>query len=146
MQTRFSARFILVAVLVLTGAQLALGAQGDPKKDLERFQGRWVATSFNGEPVPAEAGEMALLVTGDKYQQLISGNVTEEGTVKVDITKTPMWFDLSILTGDDAGKPQPGIAILAGDTLTLGLAVAGNSKRPANMDQAELYITFKKAK
>ena len=143
MQTRFSVRLMVAAVWVLTGAYV-LAAQGDPKKDLERFQGRWIATSFNGEPVPAD--EIGLVVTGDKYQQVVAGEITEEGTVKVDVTKTPMWFDLSILTGDDAGKPQPGVAILDGDNLTLGLAVAGNTKRPANMDQAELYITFKKAK
>lgn len=143
MQTRFSVRLMVAAVLVLTGAY-TLTAQGDPKKDLERFQGRWIATSFNGEPVPAD--EIGLVVTGDKYQQVVGGEITEEGTVKVDVTKTPMWFDLSILTGDDAGKPQPGVAILDGDNLTLGLAMAGNTKRPANMDQAELYITFKKAK
>lgn len=145
MQTRFSVRFVMVALLLTAGVQFSVGAQGDPKKDLERFQGKWVVTSFNGDAPPAEA-EIALVVTGDKYQQLVAGEVAEEGTVKVDVTKKPMWFDLAILTGNDAGKPQPGIAVLEGDTLTLGLAAAGNTTRPATMDQAELYILLKKAK
>ena len=143
MQARFSARLAVVAMLLVAGVQFGVGAQGDPKKDLERFQGKWLATSFNGEAPPAE---IFLVVTGDKYQQVVSGEVTEEGTVKVDVTKKPMWFDLAILTGADAGKPQPGVADLAGDILTLGLTMAGNATRPAAMDQAELYIVFKKAK
>ncbi len=143
MQTRFSARFALVAMLLVAGVQFSAGAQGDPKKDLERFQGKWLTTSFNGEAPPAE---ILLIVTGDKYQQVIAGEIAEEGTVKVDVSKKPMWFDLSILTGGDAGKSQPGLADVAGDILTLGLAAAGNATRPATMDQAELYIVFKKAK
>lgn len=143
MQARFSARLAVVAMLVVACVPLGVGAQGDPKKDLDRFQGKWLATSFNGEAPPAE---IFLVVTGDKYQQVVAGEVTEEGTIKVDVARKPMWFDLSILTGSDAGKAQPGLADVAGDILTLGLAAAGNATRPAAMDQAELYIAFKKAK
>jgi uncharacterized protein (TIGR03067 family) len=143
MQARFSVRLAVVAMLLVAGAQFSVGAQGDPKKDLDRFQGKWLATSFNGEAPPAE---IFLVVAGDKYQQIVSGEVTEEGTVKVDVSKKPVWFDLSILTGPDAGKSQPGLAVIEGDVLTLSLAAAGNATRPATMDQAELYIAFKKAK
>lgn len=141
------ARLLLTLALIASGLTVtAQSAQGDPKKDLERFQGKWKVATFNGEAVPADMGEFALVINGDKYQQILGGEITEEGTIKVDVSKTPMWIDLSILTGSDAGAQQPGVVTITGDSMTLGLAVPGGTKRPASMDAAELYVTANRVK
>jgi hypothetical protein len=38
------------------------------------------------------------------------------------------------------------LAQFDGETLTLGLAAPGNTRRPATMDQAEVWATLKKSK
>lgn len=140
-------RVLLASLLVLSVASvLAAAAQGDPKKDLERFQGKWMVTTFNGEAVPPGIGEFSLVITGDKYQQIIGGDVSEEGTITVDVSKAPMWIDLTILTGNDAGAKQPGLVTITGDAMVLGLAAPGGTVRPASMDAAELYVTATRVK
>lgn len=138
--------FRSLLALSLIAFSLTTFAQGDPQKDLERFQGKWMVTSFNGEAVPPEVGEFSLVITGNKYQQITGGEVSEEGTITVDVSKTPMWIDLTILTGNDAGAKQPGLVTITGDTMAVGLAAPGGTTRPASMDAAELYVTAKRVK
>ncbi|MCC7186691.1 MAG: TIGR03067 domain-containing protein [Acidobacteria bacterium] len=139
-------RVTLVA-LVVAGSAVWVGAQqAEVPKALVPLQGKWVVDSFNGQAMPPEMGEMALVITGNRYQQLIGGEVTEDGTITVDDTKSPKWIDLNILSGDDSGKKQPGLFEIAGDAIQIGLAMAGNPTRPASFDAAELYVTAKRAK
>lgn len=141
---------LIVPVLTVLALVSVVGAQtqtpADVPKELQPLQGKWLLTSFNGEAIPPEAGEMALVITGNRYQQLENDSIAEEGTFTVDASKTPMWITLSIRTGGDAGATQPGLIIVNGDTFQLGLAMAGNQTRPANMDAAELYVTAKRVK
>lgn len=138
---------VALAVLVIAGSVAGARAQqGDVPKALVPLQGKWVVGAINGQELPTEMGEMALVITGNRYQQLIGGEVTEEGTLTVDDTKAPKWIDLAIVTGDDAGKKQPGVFEIAGDAIQVGLAIAGNPTRPASFDAAELYVTAKRIK
>lgn len=93
-------------------------------KPASQIQGRWEVATINGTaPSSMVGGEMLLVFTGEKYQQLIQGAVTEEGAITIDASKTPHHIDLSIKTGDDAGKVQLGLFVVKGDemSLTLGL-------------------------
>ncbi len=134
---------LLLSLLLVTPGQAV--PQEDGTKALERFQGSWLITSFNGEAVPAEA-EAYLVFTGDKYEQWTGTEVTERGTFAVDAKATPMAIDLTITAGNDAGSIQLGLVEIDGATMALGLAAPGGRTRPANMDQAEVYAVLKKTK
>jgi uncharacterized protein (TIGR03067 family) len=133
---------ILVLSLMLVTGQ---AAQDDVKREVEKLQGNWAITSFNGEAVPPEA-EFYLALKGDKYEQWMSGSVNERGSIKIDPRTKPMSIDLVITEGDDAGKTQPGVYELNGETISLGLAIPGNTVRPTAVSQAELQVVLKKVK
>ena len=133
---------ILALSLMLVTSQ---AAQDDVKKEVEKLQGNWAVTSFNGETVPAEA-EIYLAFKGDKYEQWMGGSVNERGTIKVDPKTKPMSIDLVITEGDDAGKIQPGVYEYSGEALMVGLATPGNTVRPTAVSQAELQVVLKKVK
>ena len=121
-------------------------AQDDTKKELEKLQGSWAITSFNGQEVPSEA-QFFLVFNGDKYEQWNNGSVDERGTIKVDPRTKPMSIDLIITEGADAGKTQPGVYELTDSTtLSIGLAVPGNTTRPSAVSNAELQVWLRKAK
>ncbi len=134
---------LLLSLLVVSSGQTA--PQDDGKKALEKFQGDWLITTFNGESVPPEA-EAYLVFNGDKYEQWTGNEVTERGSFGVDAKATPMTIDLVIAEGSDAGNIQLGLAELDGDTMALGLAAPGGRTRPPSMAQAAVYVTLKKTK
>lgn len=145
MRIRFAIPVLAVLALIsVVSAQTQTPA--DIPKELQPLQGKWAINSFNGEAIPPEAGDVSLVITGNRYQQIESGSISEEGTFTVDPSKTPMWITLSIRTGNDAGATQPGLIIVTGDKFQLGLAMAGNPTRPANMDAADLYVTATRVK
>lgn len=145
MRLRLFTALLLVTSLGFTGSRPA-AQQADVPKALAPLQGKWLVTSFNGQPIPAEAGEFALVITGSRYQSINAGDIAEEGVLTIDASKTPMWIDLAIRTGDDAGKNQLGLVNVKGDGFEMGLTIPGQTTRPATMDAAELYIVAAKAK
>jgi uncharacterized protein (TIGR03067 family) len=121
-------------------------AQDDTKKELEKLQGNWAVATFNGQDVPSEARSF-LVFNGDKYEQWNNGSVDERGTIKIDPKTKPMSIDLIITEGNDAGKTQPGVYELTDSTtLSIGLAVPGNTTRPSAIANAELQVLLKKVK
>jgi uncharacterized protein (TIGR03067 family) len=119
--------------------------QDDVKKEFDKLQGNWAVTSMNGQDLPAEA-EVYLTFKDDKYEQWVSGSVQERGSIKIDNKTKPISIDLVITEGNDAGKTQPGVYELNGDTLSIGLAIAGNTARPSTVAQGELQAVLKKVK
>jgi len=138
---------ILALSLVLFSAgQTAPAVQDDVKKELDRIQGNWTVTTFNGNPVPSEA-QAFLVFKGDKYEQWTNGAVDEKGSIKLDPKTKPMSIDLIITEGNDAGKTQPGVYEMTdAETLSIGLTAPGNTTRPTAISQAELQVILKKAK
>lgn len=134
-----------ILALSLLFVTAGLAAQDDVKKEVDKLQGNWAVTSFNGQPVPAEA-EAYLSFKGDKYEQWTGGSVDERGSIKIDTKTKPISIDLVITEGNDAGKTQPGVYELSGDTLSIGLATPGTTTRPAAVSQAELQVVLKKVK
>jgi uncharacterized protein (TIGR03067 family) len=148
-----------LAVLALSALLVAPGQQSAPqqtapqqsapaddmKQAMDTFQGSWLITNFNGQTVPPEA-EMYLEFSGDKYQQWAGNDVVERGAFRLDPKAKPMSIDLLIAEGSDAGSTQLGVVQFDGDTMTIGLATPGVTKRPATLDQAELWATMKKSK
>jgi uncharacterized protein (TIGR03067 family) len=121
-------------------------SQEDTKKELEKLQGKWAIATFNGQDVPSEA-QFFLVFNGDKYEQWNNGSVDERGTIKIDPKTKPMSIDLIITEGGDAGKTQPGVYELTDSTtLSIGLAIPGNTTRPSAIANAELQVLLIKAK
>lgn len=133
---------LALSLLCVTAGQ---PAQDDVKKEFDKLQGNWAVTSMNGQEVPAEAG-VFLTFQGDKYEQWVSGNVEERGSIRIDTKTKPFSIDLVITEGNDAGKTQPGVYELNGDTLSVGLTMAGNTARPATVAQGELQAVLQKVK
>ena len=117
-------------------------------KELTSVQGTWLLTTVNDQNLSDQGVEMALVLTGNKYQQVVNGSVDETGTFKIDATKTPMTFDLTILEGNDAGKVQLGIIEVTGDIAKGLLAAPGATTRPAdfNSNAGEIFFIAKRVK
>jgi uncharacterized protein (TIGR03067 family) len=139
----------MAMVLALAGAQTTpkppavTGAQA-----IASLQGTWDVTSINGQVLADGGMTMQITFTGEKYAQMVNGQVNERGTYKIDAAKKPHTFDLTIVEGDDAGKVQPGIIEITGDTFKGHLAAPGGTDRPADftMKQGNILFLAKKVK
>jgi len=128
-----------LGILVLSLLFLVPGqaAQDDVKKELAKFQGDWLISSMNGQPVPPEA-EAYLVFKDDKYEQWTGNQVDERGSFTLDLASKPAKMDLKITEGADAGKTQLGVYQINGDTLTLSFALPGETGRPASLNQGAI--------
>jgi len=123
-------RLALVAVLLCSSALIA-----DDKKDDARkaFQGTWTIVdrkkADSKEPVTAPT----VVFEGDKYKIKAGDKVVEEGTFKVDGSKSPKHIEVASTEGMDKGKKWHGIFEIDGDTMR---AVVGptDKDRPTKYD------------
>lgn len=122
-------------LLMLAFVALASCA-GKPKAnvavdDLEKLQGTWTFVSLEVDEakIPeAMLNGSKIIIKGDTFKS-ISGGVTYEGTIKIDVSKTPKTLDLIFTDGPEKGKTAPGIYELGGDNLRICLSL-GASSRP----------------
>ncbi|HUR20158.1 MAG TPA: TIGR03067 domain-containing protein [Vicinamibacterales bacterium] len=137
---------LALSLMLFTAGQTAPAVQDDVKKELDKIQGNWAVTTFNGQTLPSDA-QAFLVFKGDKYEQWNNGAVDERGSIKLDPKTKPLSIDLIITEGNDAGKTQPGVYELTdADTLSVGLATPGSTTRPTAVSQAELQVVLKKTK
>jgi len=123
-------RLALIAVLLCSSALIA-----DDKKDDARkaFQGTWTIVdrkkADSKEPVTAPT----VVFEGDKYKIKAGDKVVEEGTFKVDGSKSPKHIEVASTEGMDKGKKWHGIYEIEGDTMR---AVVGptDKDRPTKYD------------
>ena len=123
-----------------------LSAQKPGAASAAALQGTWVFQSINSQPPGEGSPEISLTFTGANYHQTVGGQVNERGTFKVDTSKKPMTIDLTIVEGSDAGKTQPGIFEISGDTLRAHFDVPGGKTRPVDMKETpgSLMVIAKK--
>ena len=148
--TLFRASLVTLSLAVAVGAPAsaagqAAAAQAAPaapelSKEAKALQGSWTVTLFNDQPAPD--GALGLQFDGLKYAVIINGGVDETGTYKLDTTKTPWTFDLSIQEGSDAGKLQMGILEMKEGAIHGLLGTPGAGTRPANFDSPDGVIAF----
>jgi uncharacterized protein (TIGR03067 family) len=141
-------RFCSGAVVVFV-ASVALGAE--PEGDLKALQGAWVIeeATLAGRDHKADFKGMKLTVTGEKYTVTIN-DITQNGTIKLDSTKTPKQIDLSTNQGlPFKGRNLPGVYELKGETVVLCLN-AEMPERPTKFEAPEktslMLLTFKREK
>lgn len=108
---------------------------------LKPFQGTWVLTTPDGQPM-SQSGELTIAITGDKYAQAIAGTINERGTIKLDATKKPMWMDLNITEGGDAGKLQVGLVEITAGVMKGALSFPGATTRPTSLAPGAEVIVF----
>lgn len=123
------------------------------KRDRQRIQGTWLATSLevNGNKASEEDVKNFKVVIGADGTWNVSsdGNEINQGTSTVDPIKSPKFVDFTPTTGDDKGKPSPGIYEVGEDTLKFCVAPNGKD-RPAEFSSTagseHILVTFKRDK
>jgi uncharacterized protein (TIGR03067 family) len=122
-------KLVLATTLVIVGAALA----EDKKGDSEAFQGTWTIVhrkkAGDKEPVTAPT----VVFEGDKYKIKAGEKVVEEGTFKVDGSKSPKQIEVAATEGKDKGQKWHGIYEIKADTMR---AVVGptDKDRPTKYD------------
>jgi uncharacterized protein (TIGR03067 family) len=99
------------------------GGDGDAKA----VQGTWVMESgeIGGKAFPPEAAKSIRLVLTDGKYVLTGAEQPDEGTVKMDPTKSPKEFDIVGTKGPNMGKTILAIYELKGDTLRVCYDLSG---------------------
>jgi len=138
------------ALTIILSLILAVGAadQGTPSQERAALDGTWLVTSlFLNGVYRGDAAEVAIMITGNAYEQDVNGQVNERGTLRVDPSKKPMTIDFIITEGSAQNTTQLGIVEVSGDTLKLHLNQPGANGRPADfnpLDDHMLIIARKK--
>jgi len=142
--------FPLIACLVLFAGPLL--AEDESEKDLKKMAGNWAAVSMqlNGKKQPeATIKAIRLTITGDKYNTVV-GDEKDEGTLKIDATKTPKEMDITPSQGENKGKVILCIYELKGNELKVSYAFNGTPRatdfKPGEDGKSVIMlITYKRA-
>src|SRR6478735_2724910 len=150
-------RIVLVALLY-TFALTASGGTGaradekaDVEKELKKFQGTWMFESVEagGKEVPAtEFKGITVTFTGDKYAVKKGDEVFEAATLKLDPSKSPKAFDVTVTEGPNKGAVMLGIYEVGVDTLKICFVPDGK-KRPTEFKTGsgpETLVVHRRAK
>src|SRR5262249_20059014 len=89
----------VLAALLLVAADTV--KDDGAKKEMDNLQGTWrlVSGEFSGKPLAGDDLQGAeFTIKGDKYT-FKQGEMTEEGTIKLDPSKKPPTIDLAINSG-----------------------------------------------
>jgi uncharacterized protein (TIGR03067 family) len=131
----------LLCTLVLT-ASGGTGAWVDDKADVEqelkKFQGTWTFESVEagGKEVPAaEFKGITVTFDGDKYTVKKGDEVIQAAALKLDPSKSPKAFDVTVAEGPNKGAVMLGIYEVSGDTLKVCFDPDGK-KRPTQFKSA----------
>lgn len=145
-------RSVTVAILLAVSSLSAQTTSGQARQNkppapaaavpaaLKPLQGAWLLTAPDGQPLAP--GGLTFTITGNTYAQSVGGAVNERGTLKIDATKKPMWIDLAITEGADAGKSQVGLMEVTGTAMKGVFSPAGSTTRPTSLTPAAGVISF----
>jgi len=143
---------IALFVALLTATVLAADDRKDEKSDDGRkaFQGTWtiVETKKEGKKGEEPVSAPTVVFDGDKYRIKAGDKVVEEGTFKVDASKTPKQIEVAATAGTDKGMRWHGVYELKDESLR---AVVGptDKDRPAKLEApgpGTRTFTLKRAK
>ena len=119
-------RFFAVVGLVTAGGIGLVSAadqkEGTDKKELEKFQGKWVPVSTTIDGKALEEDEMkdrSVVFKGEKRTLLYKDKERGTASLKIDPSKSPAQIDTTNEDGPGKGGTLKGIYKFDGDTLTL---------------------------
>jgi uncharacterized protein (TIGR03067 family) len=141
---------IPVAISLLVNGACALAAPGGKKElsDLAKLQGEWKIELWiqGGRKFDVKA---TWTIKDNKYTLSLDRR-SEEGSIKVDETKTLTTIDLDITDGSCKGKEQLGVVKVDGDKLFMCFALPGVAERPTELSSSAenrwILITLKRVK
>jgi uncharacterized protein (TIGR03067 family) len=120
-----------VALVSIAFAPLARGdGASKAKADGKKIQGTWkpVTAVLGGKPFPDELLKtMTLVLTDGKYTVTV-GELTDEGTVKLDPAKEPRAMDIVGTKGPNQGKTILAIYELTDTTLRICYDLSGKAR------------------
>jgi uncharacterized protein (TIGR03067 family) len=138
-------------VALLAVLAVASFARGSEDKDGKAIQGTWLpmAAELAGQEFPAEVRKtIKLVIDGEKYTVTV-GAAVDEGTIKLDSSKTPKTMTVTGTKGPNQGKTFPAIYELTGDSLKICYDLSGQA-HPAEFKTkpgTQLYlVTYQRAK
>jgi uncharacterized protein (TIGR03067 family) len=124
---------VMTSVLVLCAIGF-LGAD-DPKKEESKIKGKWSVVSLSQGGTASPAGDLKdfkCTFEEKKYNNVVNGEVVEEGEYTFDDAKSPKTIDFDIKKGHDEGKKQVGIFKIEDDKMTIVLGMPGSTERPTS--------------
>jgi uncharacterized protein (TIGR03067 family) len=109
-------------------------------RTMQMVQGTWVFMTSNGEDVSSQ--DIVVTITGDKYVQTVAGAVVEKGSFTIDDTKKPMWLNIKIVEGEDAGKTQLGVFEVTATAMRGKIGQPDTTTRPTDLEPSDGFFTF----
>jgi uncharacterized protein (TIGR03067 family) len=109
-----------LALIGMACLLIAADKEDAAKEELKKLEGTWecTATELGGQKVPdALFKDTTLTVKGNSYTVKFKGKVTDEGTIKIDPTKTPKTIDMG--SSKYSGIKDFGVYELDGNTLRI---------------------------
>jgi uncharacterized protein (TIGR03067 family) len=134
------ARVTLLCTLGLLapgGTGVRADDKADAEKELKKFQGTWTFESVEagGKKLPTDALKGSTVTfEGDKYTVKNGDAVLQAATLKLDPSKSPKAFDVTVAEGPNKGTIL-GIYEIDGDTLKVCFDPEGK-KRPTEFKTA----------
>lgn len=133
-------RVLAVLVLLTAGAPVAhADEEPDVAKEFMKFQGDWTFESVEagGVRLPDEPFEgRTVTYDGGSYFVKRGDTLEEAATMKLNPTKSPKTFDVTVTDGPNKGAVLLGIYAFDGDTLRVCFVPAGN-ERPTEFETTE---------
>ncbi len=141
----------LIALLLIVFATMSVANSAGGPDDAKLIQGTWQmqTAELAGKEFPEEIRKsIKLVLTGDKYL-VTAGKEPDEGTCKLDPSKTPKALDITGVKGPNVGKTFLAIYELKGDELRVCYDLSGK-QRPKEFKTSEgtqlFLVTYKRQK
>jgi uncharacterized protein (TIGR03067 family) len=119
------------ARLALVASLLAGSVAADDASDYSRLRGVWSFTAVEVEgarqPAPPFETNRLVISEGGRYT-IVQGSRITRGSLKLDPSRTPKHYDVTITEGRNKGLVTPGIYEVGGDSYRICLALRGKDR------------------
>lgn len=139
----------LLAVFTFSLVAVGQDQQDTPKKEIEKFQGTWVITSWVRDGKADKSHEGGKVTFKGRNFERTSAKETVKGTIKPNPKTKPKELETTLTEGPDKGKTLAGIYEFEGETLKI--CYAGPDKdRPKDFtskpESGHFLLVFKRDK